>query len=93
LELTPSTPLSCALNKQEDETVGGTTLGGLKASKTNKSLYGEDWYARIGKIGGSKGKTGGFASEKIGKDGLTGRERASKAGKAGGTISRRTKKQ
>lgn len=31
--------------------------------------------ARLGKIG-----TGGFASEKVGKDGLTGRERAKLAG-------------
>lgn len=34
-------------------------------------------------------KRGGFASEKIGKDGLTGLERARLAGAKGGRISRR----
>ena len=33
--------------------------------------------------------TGGFASEKVGKDGLTGRERARKYGAIGGHISKR----
>ena len=33
--------------------------------------------------------TGGFASEKVGKDGLTGRERARKYGAIGRRISKR----
>lgn len=41
--------------------------------------------------GGQLGRTGGFASDKKGEDGLTGRERARLAGSKGGRISRRTK--
>lgn len=40
-------------------------------------------------MGGRKGKAGGFASSKIGKDGLTGQERAKLAGKKGGSKSTR----
>lgn len=47
---------------------------------------------RQGAIGGRNGDTGGFASEKIGADGLTGYERAKIAGRKGGTISRRPSK-
>ena len=36
---------------------------------------------------------GGFASELVGKDGLTGRDRAKKCGAIGGRKSRRTKVQ
>lgn len=39
--------------------------------------------------GAVRGKTGGFASEKIGKDGLTGLQRAVLAGAIGGRKSRR----
>lgn len=42
-------------------------------------------------MGGKKGHTGGFASEHVGKDGLTGFERAIIAGRKGGKISRRGK--
>jgi len=61
----------------------GTFTGGKKAAFTNKSKYGEDFYGRIGAIGGKKGHTGGFAA------GEAGRERARKYGRKGGTISRR----
>lgn len=67
----------------------GTKAGGMKAAMTNKLKHGEGFYAKIGKKGGKNGKTGGFASEKIGKDGLTGFERARIAGQKGGSISRR----
>jgi hypothetical protein len=40
--------------------MAGTITGGKAASQTIKELYGEDHYKRIGKIGGLKGKTGGF---------------------------------
>ena len=47
----------------------------------------------IGSKGGSNGKgpgyKGGFASNEVGEDGLTGRERAKLAGAKGGAISRR----
>lgn len=69
--------------------MSGTRAGGLKAAKKNKELKGEDFYKHIGAKGGRLGKTGGFASDKVGKDGLTGRERARKAGSRGGTISQR----
>lgn len=62
----------------------GTRIGGLKASKTNKELYGEDFYGRIGKIGGQKSRGGGFASMPKWK--------ISEAGARGGRISRRSKR-
>lgn len=71
--------------------MAGTTQGGRKAAQKNKTLYGEDFYGRIGAKGGKLGKTGGFASEKVGEDGLTGKERARLAGSKGGKISRRLK--
>lgn len=67
----------------------GNRAGGLKAAATNKHRYGENWYARIGRIGGQNGNTGGFAAEEPGKDGLTGAERAKIAGAKGGHISKR----
>jgi hypothetical protein len=42
-------------------------------------------------LGGKKSSNGGFASLNIGKDGRTGRERASIYGAIGGRKSRRTK--
>ena len=65
----------------------GTKAGGLKAAQTNKKRYGDDFYRKMGKAGGAKSRGGGFASESVGKDGLTGRERASIAGVKGGKIS------
>lgn len=58
-------------------------IGGLKASETNRKLYGEDFYQRIGRLGGKKSRGGGFASN---------RELASRAGRIGGMKSKRTKK-
>ena len=72
--------------------MSGTQAGGQRAAATNKRLYGEDFYTKIGSKGGKLGNTGGFASDKVGADGLTGQERASKAGAKGGVISRRGKK-
>lgn len=72
--------------------MAGTKAGGKAAAETNKRNHGTDFYARIGSIGGKKGHDGGFASSKVGKDGLTGRERAVLKGREGGRISRRTKK-
>jgi len=40
--------------------MAGTSTGGKQAAITNKKKYGDDFYANIGKIGGSKGTTGGF---------------------------------
>lgn len=73
------------------DNMAGTRAGGVKAAKKNKELYGEGFYSSIGAKGGKVGKTGGFASEKVGADGLTGKQRASKAGQIGGRNSRRGK--
>jgi hypothetical protein len=72
--------------------MAGTREGGKTAAETNKQRYGEDFYKHIGSTGGKKGKTGGFASDKVGRDGLTGHQRAIKVGEVGGRTSRRTKK-
>lgn len=69
--------------------MAGTIEGGRKAAATNKAKYGREFYAHIGSIGGKKSRGGGFASDKVGKDGLTGAERAREAGRKGGLISRR----
>jgi hypothetical protein len=63
--------------------MSGTVTGGKAAASTNKAKYGSDFYAKIGAIGGKKGKTGGFFAN---------RELARIAGAKGGRISRRTKR-
>jgi general stress protein YciG len=63
--------------------MAGTAKGGKLAADTNKKKHGADFYARIGAMGGKKGKTGGFYAN---------RELARIAGAKGGRISRRTKK-
>ena len=60
-----------------------TKAGGKAAAQTNKSKYGDDFYAKIGALGGKKGKTGGFYAN---------RELAREAGRKGGLKSRRGKK-
>lgn len=71
--------------------MAGTKEGAYKA-KMKILARDPNFYARIGKAGGQNGVTGGFASVVIGKDGLTGAERARVAGARGGRISRRSKK-
>ena len=63
--------------------MAGTKSGGKAAASTNKSKYGADFYAKIGAMGGKKGRTGGFYAN---------RELARVAGAKGGRISRRSKK-
>lgn len=63
--------------------MAGTKDGGTKAAATNKAKHGKDFYARIGAMGGKKGRTGGFAANP---------ELARIAGAKGGRISRRRKK-
>lgn len=67
----------------------GTKIGGLKAKQTNYAKHGRDFYAKIGQVGGRRSCNGGFASNKIGPDGLTGYQRARIVGAKGGKISRR----
>ena len=63
--------------------MSGTKAGGLKARKTNYERHGKDFYKKIGQKGGKKtGILKGFALN---------RELARKAGKKGGSISRRGK--
>lgn len=61
--------------------MSGTKAGGMKAAATNKAKYGEGFYARIGKMGGQNGHTGGFAAMDP--------ERVRECGRKGGSISRR----
>lgn len=63
--------------------MSGTKTGGKNAANTNKQIYGDDFYKRIGSIGGKKGRTGGFFAD---------RELARRAGKLGGSISKRGSK-
>lgn len=60
----------------------GTKAGGLRAAKTNKARYGENFYEMIGAAGGKTSRGGGFAAN---------RELAKIAGRIGGQRSRRTK--
>ena len=60
--------------------MAGTKAGAKKAAATNKARYGETFYARIGRVGGQNGNTGGFAANP---------ELARLAGAKGGRISRR----
>lgn len=62
--------------------MSGTIEGGRKAAATNKKRNGEDFFKRIGAIGGRNGHTGGFASS---------HELAVEAGRKGGRASRRGK--
>lgn len=41
--------------------MSGSKIGGRKASRTNRERYGEDFYKKIGSIGGRNGHTGGFS--------------------------------
>lgn len=69
--------------------MSGTKAGGAKARETNLRKHGKDFYRKIGAKGGKNSTTGGFASNKVGADGLTGRQRAAIAGAIGGFKSRR----
>lgn len=69
--------------------MSGTVSGGKKAAQKTKELHGKDFYRNIGRKGGKRSTTGGFASQKVGKDGLTGAERAKLVGAKGGRRSKR----
>lgn len=60
--------------------MAGTSIGGIKAAITNKAKHGEDFYVRMGRLGGTKSRGGGFAAN---------RELAREAGRKGGKKSKR----
>jgi len=60
--------------------MAGTKAGGLKACATNKARHGDDFYKKMGAIGGRKTGMKGFALN---------RELARRAGAIGGKLSRR----
>lgn len=65
--------------------MSGTITGGLTAAQTNKERHGDDFYKRIGALGGRKSnpdRPKGFAAN---------RELARTAGMLGGKRSKRTK--
>lgn len=64
---------------------------GRKPPQQNKARHGDNFYAEIGRKGGIRSSTGGFADLKVGKDGLTGWQRAKIAGRKGGLVSKRGK--
>lgn len=68
--------------------MAGNKIGGLKAAKRNRELYGEDFYQRIGSDGGKNGTTGGFWYAKYVKGD---NEFARIAGAKGGKLSKRGK--
>ncbi len=70
--------------------MAGNAIGGRKAAAKNLAKD-PNFYAKIGAKGGRNGSTGGFASQVVGEDGLTGAERARIAGANGGRVSRRRK--
>lgn len=69
--------------------MAGTKEGGRRAAETNYLRHGPDFFREIGRKGGSNGHTGGFASDEVGRDGLTGKQRAKIAGQKGGRKSKR----
>lgn len=68
--------------------MAGTKAGAAKAAAKLKARD-PDFYKNIGRRGGQNGHTGGFASDVVGADGLTGLQRAAIAGAKGGRISKR----
>jgi general stress protein YciG len=64
--------------------MAGTIEGGKKAEQSNKERHGQDFYKKIGTMGGSVKTRKGFA--------LMSLEKRSEAGRAGGQKSRRGKK-
>jgi hypothetical protein len=60
-----------------------TAEGAKKALETIYKRHGKDYFKRVGSLGGSKSRGGGFG------EGEAGRERAKRYGSIGGSKSRR----
>lgn len=61
--------------------MAGTVAGGINARDTNKRLYGDGFYVRIGRLGGLKKVPKGFS--------MMTKEKRMMAGHVGGSKSRR----
>ena len=71
---------------------GGRTLVATMTKRHGSyEAFCEDMRKKASK-GGRKGRSGGYASEKVDANGMTGRDRARYWGVVGGRISKRTKK-
>ena len=51
-----------------------------KWRQTMANKYGENWGSKFASKAGKASTPGGFGTDKVGKDGLTGKERATKFG-------------
>lgn len=69
--------------------MSGTRTGGLKARDVILAKRGKGYYRQLGALGGRVRGPKGFASPKVGRDGLTGRQRARIVGVNGGRVSKR----
>jgi general stress protein YciG len=75
--------LGKAITDRQGEKMVGNKSGAKLAAMVNLAND-PDFYSRIGKLGGSHKGNKGFGSQRVGKDGLTGPERAHKVGFKGG---------
>ena len=82
-------------DRKETTEIAGTSEGGKKAAATNRKKHGKDFYRKIGSKGGANGHTGGFAKDKrTWWQKLLRRPSAAQiAGRKGGKLSKRTKKE
>lgn len=71
--------------------MAGNKMGGQKTRETNYEKYGKDFYKNIGSIGGKKVHKVNPETGKALKGFALNRELASRAGKVGGSLSRRGK--
>lgn len=67
--------------------MSGNKEGGRKSAESNKQRHGDDYYHRIGAMGGSKGKTGGFYYMKYV---MNDTDRIKRLGSKGGRIAKGT---
>lgn len=68
--------------------MAGNRDGGIKAARTNKEQQGEDWYVRIGTLGGSK-KTSNTKNKGLAS---MSKERRAEISRLGGRKSKRRAK-
>lgn len=71
--------------RKKDNIISGTKTGGSLAATTNKTRHGEDYYVRLGALGGKAKVPKGFSHMSP--------EKRAEAGRRGGTVSKRGKVQ